>query len=159
MIVQLGYTRSNNKKIDKDFTIVRELTCNIRGVISLLRPRLIINYYSTMVECNYMRVPEWGRYYFIDTINMIPGQRMEVVGSVDVLMSYAEQIRNLQVYAARAETMESPYFADGLQEAEVASNITVHNIATPFFTEDFSDSSYCYLFTVLGGADNQAPTP
>lgn len=154
MIVQLGYTRANDRKIDKDFTVIRELNCTIRGSITLLNPNLLVSYHQDIAECNYMYIPEWERYYFIDGITMVPGQMSEIRGSVDVLMSFSNQIKNMSVFVSRAENLESPFFADPNMEAEVASNVQVDTLSGPFYSSNFPETGRHYLFTVLGGSDN-----
>ena len=70
---------------------------------------------------NYMEVD--GAYYYIDSVKHIANGISEVNGSVDLLMTYRDAIKQLTVLAERSTSHGSPLIADPLRAFEVGENI------------------------------------
>lgn len=76
---------------------------------------------------NYMQVD--GAYYFIDSVKHIAKDISEINGSIDLLMTYRDAIKQLTVLAERSTSHGSPNIADPLRAFEVGE--TVNTLTFP----------------------------
>lgn len=67
-----------------------------------------------ITDANYMYIPEFGRYYFIRDITIGVTGLYVISSRVDVLMSYKDQILNLECYIERNEYAFDPSLEDNL---------------------------------------------
>ena len=72
---------------------------------------------------NYMEVD--GAYYFIDSVKHIAKGISEVNGSIDLLMTYRDAIKQLNVLAERSTSHGSPNIADPLRASEAGAEVKV----------------------------------
>lgn len=81
---------------------------------------------------NYMEVD--GAYYFIDSVKHIAKGISEVNGSIDLLMTYRDAIKQLNVLAERSTSHGSHIIADPLRASSVGGKVAVTN-----FTSEIKD--------------------
>lgn len=81
---------------------------------------------------NYMEVD--GAYYYIDSVKHIAKDVSEVNGSIDLLMTYRDAIKQLSVLAERSTSHGSPNIADPMRASSVGGNVTVTS-----FTSEIKD--------------------
>lgn len=74
----------------------------IKGTSSVDTPTLIID--TDILGFNYMHIPDWNRYYNVDSRIVTTGGRVIVQASSDPVYSFKDSILNLNVYVARSET-------------------------------------------------------
>ena len=67
-----------------------------------------------ITDANYMYIPEFGRYYFIRDITIGVTGLYVISSRVDVLMSYKDQILNLECFIERNEYAFDPSLEDNL---------------------------------------------
>lgn len=72
---------------------------------------------------NYMEVD--GAYYYIDSVKHIANGISEVNGSIDLLMTYRDAIKQLYVLAERSTSHGSPHIADPLRASEAGAEVKV----------------------------------
>lgn len=65
----------------------------LRDITDVINPTIVIRI-KTPVKANYAYLPDFGRYYFIDNISYISGDKAEIKLTVDVLKSYESEIMN-----------------------------------------------------------------
>lgn len=148
--IQIGTTSNDPRVVDKTFTKVKDVTCSVTGEISILSPVLLVAYDADLLGCNYFYWPLTNRYYFIDSISGVPGERLIIGGKVDVLKSFATQIQNLNVVVDRAKSNRSKWLNDGSYPMETSTQVQNYEFSsTPFTTTDVSSGNY--LLTVIGG--------
>lgn len=70
---------------------------------------------------NYMEVD--GAYYYIDSVKHIANGISEVNGSIDLLMTYRDAIKQLNVLAERSTSHGSPLVADPMRAAEAGERV------------------------------------
>lgn len=70
---------------------------------------------------NYMQVD--GAYYYIDSVKHIANGISEVNGSIDLLMTYRDAIKQLTVLAERSTSHGSPLIADPMRAAEAGERV------------------------------------
>lgn len=72
---------------------------------------------------NYMEVD--GAYYYIDSTKHIANGVAEINGSIDLLMTYRNAIKQLDVLAERSTSHASPNIADPLRASEAGGKVMV----------------------------------
>lgn len=102
MIITIGRTSDDRRKLNKSFT-GSDITAQLKQPCDVLNPVFIISYSNDYITCNYVHVSDFGRYYFINNINLLPGNRAELSCSVDVLMSWQSGIKSVKTLVSRQE--------------------------------------------------------
>lgn len=109
MTVTLYTNNSERNKVDKDLTQLAALSCYLREECSITDPVLMIQTDSetltpeTIAACNYFAVDEFGRSYFVTAVESVRSDLWAITGHVDVLSSFAVQIRANKGIVRRAE--------------------------------------------------------
>ena len=92
--VSFGTTDKDLRYIDKAPQWKKQnLDCDVYEPVDRLNPTIIVDANTTNVdikECNYMYIPEFGRYYNVTSIVGAPGKKYYISGHVDVLYTYRE---------------------------------------------------------------------
>lgn len=87
---------------------------------SIINPSFIVKVSSSSTstydfnDCNYCRIAEFNRYYFIKDIVSITQGTYRINCHVDVLQSYNNTIRGKEIIAARHETIYNANQRDGM---------------------------------------------
>ena len=154
MNVILYNNKSDKRQLVKNITEIKTISATAKGEINIISPTLILEYFST--DFNYCYISDFNRYYFVKSITLLTGQRIQIDLSVDVLMTYKEEIKNLTVNVLRYENIKPtfltdsriPLFSDTLQKViEFPKN--------NFNLENPSENSKNFLLTVAGGDFNE----
>lgn len=125
--IQLGRTIDPANKVDKDFTVSDTVSGTLREATSILDPVIIIQCDNSKVwreTCNYAYIEEFGRYYYITDIISIggalsstnwpsPAQLWEFHMHVDVLKTYADQIKQQTAIVSRQQGLYNLMLDDG----------------------------------------------
>ena len=117
---------------------------------SIENPRFIFSAGTNVIEANYMFVPDLARYYYIDEVTMTNG-RLYVNASVDVLMSYQEQILNTWAILDRNSNIYDLYLPDNELPLETPSNIRTIEFPGAFNTDTE------YILILAGSNDDYNP--
>lgn len=104
------YVNNSDKRvINKDLTQVSQFTIDILQPCSLQKPRLVLTPESNGLHGNYLYISEFERYYYIE--NQIMGKgRIILECKSDPLMSFWQQIKELDVVLEKAGTKSSRYW-------------------------------------------------
>lgn len=109
-------------KVDKSNNLSKKLKIeNVRfiekGTLSVLNPSVLVNItteISDISQYNYMQIPKFDRYYYIDSIET-EGGLIRINGRCDVLMSHKADILASKQYILRQEKYNnSPYLDDNM---------------------------------------------
>ena len=124
MILKLYNTSDSNNTIGK--TLVDEETFNItfKGTFDIMNPIVILKSNIPILK-NYAQIPEFGRYYFITSIQILPNKIYELFLECDVLETYKEDILASTGLVTRAE--EGNQFYDGGLNSEVRKQVYVYH--------------------------------
>ena len=143
------YQMTNDKRvINKTLGTAFTLTdCQLEDISSIINPTFTVDINPALYKFNYVYIAYFGRYYYIDDITVIDGARMLIKCSVDVLKSFANEIRNVTVNSRRNESAYDMYLPDD-RPVESRTIKYSKNFAHSF--EDF-EPSYV-LITVGNGA-------
>lgn len=146
MTISLGKTPDDPRKINKAFNSVASYSGSLKNDSSIIRPTIrIAGNIGSVAGCNYMHIPEFGRYYFITDIVSIANNLFEVSGKVDVLKSNADDILKSPALAYRSSGNYDLYLDD--------SNFKLHAnpvIRTTSFPSGFDFSNSSYLLFAAG---------
>lgn len=161
MVIQLYSNTSDNRKLNKDITNYGNVNVNLKEDCKLTKPTFILKAddWGNMPQngVNYVYVPNYKRYYFIDEVYYMSGKRVELVCSVDVLMSFRNEINNLYCRILRQQNQTNPMLDDTKRLLNVNKGIVYHKAnSTPF--SNTNDNSICVALTVMNGGTQTATT-
>lgn len=145
MIIKIGATSDDKRVLHKSWS-GKDIAVQLKHPCDILNPIFILGYDSSFVSANYLHCSELNRYYFIDNINLMPGHRMELVCSVDVLMSYAPQISALTCLISRQEQTGLGMVPDANVVTQNYNPIDIYN-----FSKSFDIIIGTYVLNLLGG--------
>ena len=148
------YKNSSDKKVlNKSITQVAALTgCRIFGECSIVDPVFILAYSADNLTANYCYVPEYNRYYYIKSIDILDGRRIRLNCHVDVLMSNAAAIKAITCTVARQSGVFNQYLDDAKFQTLNYQKIVTRNVSgTPFVPSGLTAQSSCFVLTVAGG--------
>lgn len=95
--ISLFKTASENNRVVKVLTDEKQLSGELRNQTSVLNPIIRIESVDNISGYNYCYIPEFGRYYYITDIVSVRTNCWNVSMRCDVLMSYNDEIQNLNV--------------------------------------------------------------
>lgn len=143
-----GKCGDDNRVVSKNVEWGTGINCSVYHECSIMSPVFLLEYNSSLVNYNYLKVESWGRYYFIMDMTVAPGGRIYLTCSEDVLMSNKDAILKLNAQIVRNEKTRNKLIVDNRYPAEIKSTLGVFNFSeTPF---DLS-SGYNIVMTVVGG--------
>ena len=149
MDVTLCNNASESNIINKTVTDIKQVSCVIKGNLSVINPVLLLAYGGDIDPAiNYMKIPELDRCYFITDIIDLTGGRFEIRGKVDVLESFKNAILSLSVLLDKQQGVDDTnmYLDDGSYVVENKEFNTVIN-----FPNGFNDAGEYILITAGGG--------
>lgn len=146
MILKLQTNSSPKNALTKELTDIIILSNVIlKDQTDLIDPVFIVSTpdIEDIAAANYMQCDAFGRYYFITDIKSVRAGVYEITGHVDVLMTYAAQIKAQTAIVSRQAEKWNLYLNDGI--FKVYQNTAV---ATAEFPTGFS--TYQYILAVAG---------
>ena len=69
--IELMNNQEELNKITKSPTLVRSLSGNLRDEADIVDPEILIEFNGTLVDCNYMHIPQLNRWYFITKMKIV----------------------------------------------------------------------------------------
>lgn len=155
MAINVDFGRSNDDKrtVNKTFTSSITASASIYGDVSILAPRFLVDYNSTILNCNYCYVATYHRYYYITNVTLSAGNRMIISCSVDPLKSFASEINNLYVTIVRQENAPDSFLPDSCMTPTSNKNIETFVLNNSVFNIRGGDahSSNNFVLCVAGG--------
>ena len=102
---------------------------------------------TAVVGYNYCYIHDFGRYYYINGINALRANLFELSLGIDVLMTYAEAIRNNAAIIDKVQPQKGamPYINDG---SYVSTNKMYQTIIN--YPNGFNDNGEFILITAGG---------
>lgn len=122
------------------------LSGHLKDDCSILDPVIEVAYNADILTSNYMYIPDFGRYYFINNITTST-QRLYISAHVDVLMSYLNDIKKLRCVIERQADPGrcNQYQSDVAYRTEARFNVRVKA-----FPRGFDKSAASYVLTTGG---------
>lgn len=127
-------------------------TINGKDRIDIISPTFIFNYSSTLLAANYLYCSDFGRYYFITNIAVDTAGRIVINCAVDVLQTYATEIKNCYGVIIRAESKGAPTMYVDNKLPIYTDKKTATSIIMPETGGNFTanGNNYCYVLNVIG---------
>ena len=146
MEIKLYKTSSPRKKLVKDLTDGITLVGTLRAQSSVMAPTFTVQD-TAVVGYNYCYISDFGRYYYINGINALRANLFELSLGIDVLMTYAEAIRNNAAIVDKVQPqyVAMPYINDG---SFVSTNKMEQAVIN--FSNGFNDAGEFILITAGG---------
>lgn len=112
MVVNFMQNLSPEIQVTKELSTSKPLQCNLKADCDILNPVLLI-FGENITSYNYFSIPDFGnRYYFIDNIFTRNENTLEIIGRIDVLMSFKSDILNATGIIERNEKEYIKYITD-----------------------------------------------
>ena len=148
MEVILYKNSSENNVIGKSLAQIKSVEANLKNDVSIINPTFILYYTDNILQSNYCFIPKFNRYYFIDEIIPITGDRCIVKCRVDVLESFKEDIKSLTVILDKSQSIykSNKYLDDGSFVVENKDFNTIHS-----FPNGFNEEGTFILICAGGG--------
>lgn len=148
MEVILYRNSSENNVIGRSLAQIKSVEANLKNDVSVINPTLVLNYTTNILDSNYCFIPKFNRYYFIDEIVPITGDRCIVKCRVDVLESFKEDIKSLTVILDKSQSIykSNKYLDDGSFIVENKDFNTIYN-----FPNGFNEEGTFILICAGGG--------
>lgn len=145
--VKLCHNLSPVEKIAKNIDIGETFSgCVLKDETSILKPTIRILTNSDIYTYNYMYIPAFERYYFIDDIVSVNNNKWEISGHVDVLETYKNSILSNKAVIKRQAAKYNMYLND-----DQWSVFTYDDVITFAFTPSEFKKALNYLLVVAGG--------
>lgn len=128
MEINLYENSSENYVVSKNITIKESLqNCVLKDNTSVENPVILVRNTSNISSYNYMYIPDFHRYYYIEEIVSVQNGLWELHGHVDVLQTYGNAIKGLTATCKRQENLFNMYLDDPefktYNEAQIVTKI------------------------------------
>ena len=135
-------TENEKNKLNKTLELVKELDVKLLNNTELLKPYIEVSNITLeeLTTSNYMYIPDFNRYYFIDNMELMTSGLVYISGSVDVLMSYKDSINKLRGTVKRAEKIKNGYILD-----EHYKSLAYSQIITKKFPNAMTQDSFILM--------------
>lgn len=134
--VVLQQNKSDVNVLNKDVETVTTMTGTLKQGTSILSPTITFSG-SIPTNANYMTIDNFGRKYFITDIRSVGNNLFEVSARVDVLSTYANEIKNCYGIVARQENKWNLYIDDGTFKVYQYPENTIKKFPNGFTTYEF----------------------
>ena len=136
--IVLQKNNSERNRITKDISEILTVSGELKTETSIIDPVIMIGCdLSSVVGCNYMSIPAFGRSYFVNNIRSIRSGLVEFSCHVDVLSSFAPQIRSNTAIVRRQENNWNLYLNDGSFKVYQNPNVLTKAFPSGFTTQEF----------------------
>lgn len=114
MNIQFYWNKSENNRLNKDIQQLYEYSGNFKEDTSIINPSILIEQPINLIGgANYMHIDSLGRYYFITDMVSVSYNLTEIQAHVDVLMSFADYIKQNAGIVKRSQNDWNLYLNDG----------------------------------------------
>lgn len=136
--IELMRNNSEKNKVGKDVTVLQTLTGTLRQETSIIDPVIMIEGNLTnLTICNYMSIPVFHRYYFVNNIRSIRNGLIEFSCHVDVLESFKSEILPNIGIIKRQENIWNLYLDDGSFRTYQNPSVLTKAFPSGFTTQEF----------------------
>ena len=135
--IVLQQNNSEMNKVSKSIKDIMTVSGFLKEETSIIDPVIKIECdLSSVVGCNYLSIPEFGRSYFVNNIRSIRTGLVEFACHVDVLSSFASAIRGNTAIVKRQENNWNLYLNDGSFKVYQNPNVLTKAFPSGFTTQE-----------------------
>lgn len=151
--IQLYQCTCENKRVDKTnyLKLLDTITGTMRDSISVTDMTIEIEY--PIPTFNYVYIPLFNRYYFVDDISSVVYGVWSVALSVDVLMSYKDTIKTLEAFVDRSQSNYNLKVIDNKLPLEKTETVEVDTVQNQLFVDNFGTYVLQGLQVTVGKAE------
>lgn len=140
------YTNSSDKRaVQKTLVSYGSYSCLILNDCTVESPEIILNYNSNIFNVNYAYIQYFNRYYYIENITILNGNRVKISLKVDVLMSFKLQILAQTAVIKRQQNKYNLYLDDSMFKS-----YNYVRVVTKAFPNGFLENP-TFILSVAGG--------
>ena len=153
MRITLYNNYSDNRVVSKNITPITTIDCNLKNDCSMNEPIVIVGYeaLTNWVNANYAYIDIFGRFYYVKDIKVTVGNIIEISLKIDVLMSFAGQIKGVNCVIERQEFLTNAYITDSKLPVRSQRLISFKEIGN-------LGDNYTIVLTVNGGKSETTET-
>lgn len=145
MNLKLYTNFSDNQHIEKDIRLLGETTFTLKEYTSVVDPVLIVKLDTAVISSlNYVYIEEFKRYYYVTNISAKQNGLWELSCHCDVLMSFADKIKEQVCLVSRQEYDYNLNLSDPRLKCEAAPITEIVE-----FPQGFS-FDWSYVMVILG---------
>ena len=161
MQIKFGYTFDDRRKLEKSVTWFDTFDCKPYTDYNISAPNLLItNATGAIANNNYAYIADYQRYYYVDSVTIGRNGMYVVQLSVDVLMTYADAIRNLSATISRQENIGINDIVDSLLPLQNRKELAVIEFeSSEFNIASAGTGDYNFVLNVSGGGSGQTDNP
>ena len=136
--IVLQRNNSERNKVTKDVSDLLTVSGKLKTETSIIDPVIMIECdLSAVTGCNYMTIQTFGRSYFVNNIRSIRTGLVEFSCHVDVLSSFADEIRGNTAIVRKQENKWNLYLNDGSFKIYQNPNVLTKAFPSGFTTQEF----------------------
>lgn len=134
--IQLYHNNSEPERIGKSLSATQSFSGSLKDQTSIINPSILVKS-AGVPQGNYAKIDAFGRYYFITDIVSVRNGLWEIKMHVDVLQTYASQIRACEEMVSRQEFNYNNYIQDN--QAPLSSDVkqNIHKFGKAFDTGSY----------------------
>lgn len=153
----------DNRKIDKHLGKGVTFDCKYKTGVSIINPVYVLSY-TNVLNYNYLYDDFTKRYYYIDNVVMLPSGLAELHCTVDVLKTYADEIKATTQMIVRYSDNEYYRMKNNMiQDKKIplqAKRLDTRVINTDVGEINSVQNMLTFVLTTMGGTGQQVkPTP
>lgn len=148
MRIVLYNNKSGKNVVSKNLVSEHEINgVFLKNDTSIINPVLILTGFdiSQFTDYNYIYIPSFHRYFFIENFVAKTGKIVEISAHVDVLMSYKSDILASTQMIERQQNKANNYIVDNSLPLQANRKISYYN-----FGEDFDNVQFFVLAIANG---------
>lgn len=162
MVVKLGSVSGDERSLSRTMTNITTADCQPFQNCDMLQPKIIVNVNMYSPTDTHFTIDEWHRTYEIISAEFMTGQRVLIIGKVDVLFTYADIIKNSPQWITRCSDINNnnvihSLIPDPLRPIKEHSAAELVQI-TGDGLEHLAKSGGGYFVTTLGGTSGKFAT-
>lgn len=109
MIVKFLKNKSEYNTINKDTELIVEKTIALKSECDIVNPYLILKFDDNLSLSNYAYIPQFKRYYFITSIEILTKNLVGISMHVDVLESFKADVLAGTVHITESSNNDNYY--------------------------------------------------
>ena len=136
--ITLQKMTSEKYAISKETSDIKTVSGVLKDTTSIIDPVIMIEIdLADVTECNYLSIPKFGRKYFVNNIRSVRTGLVEFTCHVDVLSSWASELKTNSAIVRRNEKKWNLYLNDGTFKIYQNPNVLTKAFPSGFTTQEF----------------------
>lgn len=140
MSFDINIQRNNSEKnrVTKNISNIMTVSGVLKEETSIIDPIIKIECdLADVTMCNYLTIPAFGRSYFVNNIRSVRNGLVEFSCHVDVLSSFASDIKSNSAIIKKQENDWNLYLNDGSFKVYQNPNVLTKSFPSGFNTQEF----------------------